>query len=129
LKPHMEVLIIEDNRINLQLMTYLVQAAGIAVTTAADGERGLELAALRRPDLIICDVCLPGLDGFQVASALKAQPELKDIPLVAVTALAMPGDRERLLQEGFDYYICKPIEPEHFSALISALIVRRKRNG
>ena len=55
MKPHMEVLIIEDNRINLKLMTYLVQAAGIAVTTAADGERGLELAALRRPDLIICD--------------------------------------------------------------------------
>lgn len=125
----MEVLIIEDNRINLQLMTYLLQAAGIAVTTATDGRRGLELAALLRPDLIICDVCLPGLDGVQVASALKAHPKLKNIPLVAVTALAMPGDRERLLQAGFDYYICNPIEPEHFSAFISALIVRRKRIG
>lgn len=125
----MEVLIIEDNRINLQLMAYLLQVNGISVTTATDGKRGLELAALLRPDLIICDVCLPGMDGFQVASALKAQPNLLHIPLVAVTGLATASDRERLLQGGFDYYISKPIEPDNFAAFISAMIFRRKGIG
>lgn len=125
----MEVLIIEDNCINLQLMTYLLQSYGITVATATDGKRGLKLAALLRPDLIICDVYMPGLDGFEVASVLKAQPNLAHIPLVAVTAMARAEDRERLLQGGFDYFISKPIEPKTFATDIVTQIVRRKKNG
>ena len=125
----MEVLIIEDNCINLQLMTYLLQSYGITVATATDGKRGLKLVALLRPDLIICDVYMPGLDGFEVASVLKAQPNLAHIPLVAVTAMARAEDRERLLQGGFDYFISKPIEPKTFATDIVTQIVRRKKNG
>lgn len=125
----MEVLIIEDNPINLQLMTYLLQSYGITVATATDGKSGLKMAEALRPDLIICDIYLPGLDGFEVASVLKAQPNLAHIPLVAVTALARAGDQERLLQRGFDYYISKPIEPKTFATDIVTQVVRRKRNG
>lgn len=115
------VLIIEDNLISLQLMTYLLETAGFSIFSALDGQEGLELAG-KKPDLIICDVHLPGVDGYQVAAALKAQPALAEIPLVAVTALAMVGDREKLLKGGFDFYISKPIEPETFAAQITALV-------
>ncbi|MDD4768486.1 MAG: response regulator [Eubacteriales bacterium] len=116
-----KVLIIEDNLISLQLMTYLLETAGFSIFSALDGQEGLELAG-KKPDLIICDVHLPGVDGYQVAAALKAQPALAETPLVAVTALAMVGDREKLLKGGFDFYISKPIEPETFAAQITALV-------
>ncbi len=119
-----QVLIIEDNLISLQLMTYLLENAGCSVNTALEGHGGLEKAALLKPDLIICDVHLPGIDGYQVAAALKAQPGLAEIPLVAVTALAMVGDREKLLKGGFDFYISKPIEPEIFATQILAVAER-----
>lgn len=117
-----QVLIIEDNLSSLQLMTYLLEIAGFIVFTAFEAQEGLEMITLMKPDLIICDVHLPGLDGYQVAAALKAQPDLAKIPLVAVTALAMVGDREKLLRGGFDFYISKPIEPEIFAAQIIAFV-------
>jgi two-component system cell cycle response regulator len=82
----------------------------------------LRLAAAERPDLIVCDVQLPGIDGYEVASRLKTQPALRRIPLVAETAMAMVGDRERVLAAGFDGYIAKPIEPAPFIAAIEALL-------
>lgn len=108
------VLVIEDNRDNLDLMVYLLRAFGHAVSSATDGEKGLALATAERPDLIVCDLHIPRLDGFEVARRLKADPALKKIPIVAVTALAMVGDRDKVLAAGFDGYITKPIEPEGF---------------
>ena len=108
------VLVIEDNRTNLELMSYLLTAFGHEVLTAADGEEGLEVARRCLPELIICDVQLPKLDGFGVAAQLKSHPALKTIPLLAVTALAMVGDRDKLLAAGFDGYLSKPIDPETF---------------
>jgi two-component system cell cycle response regulator len=108
------VLIIEDNPANLELMTYLLSTFGHTVLAAADGQRGLEAARRERPDLIICDVQLPDMDGYEVARWLKTNPELRATPLVAVTALAMVGDRERVLAAGFDGYFAKPINPETF---------------
>ncbi len=107
------ILVIEDNPANLQLMTYLLEAFGHTVVPAHSGEEGLERAA-ELPDLILCDMQLPGLDGFEVARALSQSRSLRALPLVAVTALAMVGDRERVLAEGFDGYLAKPIEPETF---------------
>jgi len=108
------ILIIEDNPANLDLMTYLLNAFGYTVLTARDGEDGLEVARQEVPDLIICDVHLPTLDGYEVARWLKSHPQLHRIPLVAVTALAMVGDRSKILASGFDGYIAKPISPETF---------------
>ena len=108
------VLIIEDNPDNLELMTYLLRAFGHAVLAAVNGRQGLEVACREHPDLIICDVQLPEMDGYEVARRLKADGTLRNTPLVAVTALAMVGDRERVLAAGFDGYPAKPIYPETF---------------
>jgi two-component system cell cycle response regulator len=110
------ILVIEDNPPNLELMTYLLGFHGYAVRTASDGASGVELAQRELPDLIICDVHLPKLDGYEVARALKQSPmlALRSTPLLAVTALAMVGDREKVLAAGFDGYIAKPIDPETF---------------
>ncbi len=116
------ILVIEDNPINLELTTYLLRAAGHEVLTAADGEAGLAAAMRERPDLIVCDIQMPGLDGYEVARALKADPALRRVPLLAVTALAMVGDRERAVAAGFDQHVSKPIDPETFIATLAALL-------
>ena len=108
------ILIIEDNPANLELMTYLLSAFGHTVLAAEDGHQGLAAALFEHPDLIVCDVQLPDIDGYEVARRLKSDPDLRATPLVAVTALAMVGDRDRVLAAGFDGYLAKPIVPETF---------------
>jgi two-component system cell cycle response regulator len=108
------ILVIEDNPANLELMSYLLTAYAHVALTAADGCGGIEAAHRERPDLIVCDVQLPDMDGYEVARRLKSDPELRTTPLVAVTALAMVGDRDRVLAAGFDGYLAKPINPETF---------------
>src|SRR5260221_11779508 len=95
-------------------MSYLVTAFGHTTFTAQDGPEGLAAARRERPDLIFCDVQLPTLDGYEVARHLKSDSALRVTPLVAVTALAMVGDRDRVLAAGFDGYLAKPINPETF---------------
>ncbi len=108
------VLVIEDNPANLELMTYLLKAFGHEPVEARDGVEGLAVARREQLDLIICDVHLPKLDGYEVIRELKRQPALRGIPTIAVTALAMVGDRDKVLAAGFDGYIAKPITPETF---------------
>ncbi|CAN7454472.1 EAL domain-containing protein [Pseudoduganella sp. LjRoot289] len=116
------ILIIEDNPTNMELMVYLLNAFGYTPLMAHDGEEGVAAARRERPDLIICDVHLPKLDGYGVVAQLKQDPALRPIPTLAVTALAMVGDRERLLAAGFDGYIGKPIEPDTFVAQIESFL-------
>src|SRR5215211_3055169 len=116
------ILIIEDNPTNLDLMTYLLSAFGHTPLTAHDGEEGLQAAQRETPDLIICDLQLPRLNGYEVARWLKSHPGLRAIPLVAVTALAMVGDRDKVLAAGFDRYISKPIDPQTLVALVERLL-------
>jgi CheY-like chemotaxis protein len=108
------VLLIEDNRPSLELMSYLLHAFGHTPLEADDGVAGLEAMRREHPDLVICDIDLPRLDGYTLAGRAKSDPALRDIPLVAVTALAMVGDRDRAIRAGFDGYLSKPIEPETF---------------
>lgn len=108
------ILIIEDNPTNMELMVYLLHAYGHTAMLAPDGHAGIALAASALPDLIVCDIHLPGMDGYGVVRHIKRQPALAGIPIVAVTALVMVGDRENLLAAGFDGYIGKPIEPTTF---------------
>ena len=123
------VLIIEDNPTNLELMAYLFVAFGHAVITAEDGFRGLEAAISEMPDLIVCDVQLPDIDGFEVARQLRSIPSVASTPMVAVTALAMMGDRERILAAGFDDYLAKPINPENFMEQMDAFLLPRHRSS
>jgi two-component system, cell cycle response regulator len=117
-------LVIEDNPTNLQLMTYLLQAFGHLVIQADDGESGLQAARREKPDLIVCDVHLPGIDGYEVARQLNNDPALCETPLIAVTALAMVGDRDKVLAAGFNGYISKPINPETFVTEVEAFLTR-----
>lgn len=116
------ILIIEDNPTNLQLMSYLLRAFGHTPLEAEDGEEGLALARREALDLIICDMALPKLDGYEVARQLKGDAVLREVPLVAVTAFAMVGDREKVLAAGFDGYIAKPINPQTFVAEVEAFL-------
>jgi len=123
------VLIIEDHLDNLELMNYLLKAFGYATLMAGDGIEGLKLAERERPELIICDIQLPGIDGFEVAKRLKSDTRLREIPLVGITALAMVGDRDRVLQAGFDGYIAKPIAPETFVNDLEAFLKPEQVRG
>ena len=116
------ILVIEDNPANMELARYVLETFGYTVSAAVDGESGLELARAEPPDLVICDLQLPGIDGIEVAKRLKAQPALSRVPLVAITAYAMVGDRERVLAAGFDGYISKPIDPQTFVPQIAAFL-------
>src|SRR6185369_4797907 len=108
------VLVIEDNPASMDLMLYLLKAFGHTAFAARDGLEGIEAVRRERPDLILCDIQLPGADGHEVCRQLKQDPALRKIVLVAVTAYAMVGDREKLLGEGFDGYLSKPIDPQTF---------------
>ncbi len=116
------ILVIEDNPANLELMTFLLEAFGYTVVAARDGAEGIEMVRRERLDLIICDVHMPRVDGYEVARYLKKDPMTRRIPLVAVTALAMVGDREKVLAAGFDGYIAKPIAPEIFVGQVEAFL-------
>lgn len=116
------VLVIEDNPANLELMTYLLQAYKYETIAADDGETGLALAQSERPDIVVCDIQLPRMDGFEVVRRLKLEEETRAIPVVAVTAFAMVGDRDRALAAGFDGYIGKPIVPETFVAQVERFL-------
>lgn len=116
------ILIIEDDPASLELARYLLAAAGHATLVASDGGTGLELAVSARPDLVICDLQMPVLDGFEVARRLRADAAWRRVPLVAVSAFSMPGDREAALAAGFDAYYSKPIAPEAFVGDVERLL-------
>lgn len=118
------ILLIEDNEQNRYLVTFLLEQRGHAVATAASGPAGIARAESAPPDLILLDIQLPGMDGYAVARALKADPRLRSIPIVAVTSYAMVGDREQAMAAGCNGYIEKPIDPETFVADIERFLPR-----
>lgn len=109
-----KILLIEDNEQNRYLATFLLEEQGFTVIHAADGPTGLDLAGRERPDLILLDIQLPLMDGYAVARALRANPAVADVPIVAVTSYAMAGDREQAISAGCDGYLEKPIDPDTF---------------
>ena len=121
------ILIIEDHLTNLELMCYLLTAFGYLPLTAADGVAGVEMIRSDAPDLVICDIHLPKMDGYQVAQLLKSDPAHRDIPIVAVTALAMVVDHDKVLKAGFNGYITKPINPEIFITQIEVYLRPEQR--
>ena len=117
-----KILLIEDNEQNRYLVTYLLEHAGYRVIHAPDGPRGIALAQRGQPDLVLLDIQLPGMDGYAVAKALRAEELSKAIPIVAVTSHAMAGDREKALAAGCDGYLEKPIDPDTFVAQVARFL-------
>jgi CheY-like chemotaxis protein len=116
------VLLVEDNAANLELVRYLLESHGFACEAAVDGASALRAAQARRPDLVLCDLQLPDVDGFEVLRGLRAMPALQGLRVIAVTAYAMVGDRERILGAGFDGYIAKPLDPARFVGQVSGFL-------
>ena len=118
-----KILIIEDNTANMTLAVFLLQSAGHTALSATDAEAGLMLARDEQPDLILMDIQLPGLDGLQATGLLKQAGATKAIPVIALTALAMKGDEERIRAAGCDGYIAKPLTYREFLATIASHLV------
>lgn len=108
------ILLIEDNEQNRYLATFLLERHGYRVTPANDGPSGIELARTLQPDLVLLDIQLPGMDGYDVARALRRVESMRLTPIVAVTSYAQVGDREKSLAAGCNGYLEKPINPETF---------------
>ncbi len=123
------VLIIEDNEQNLYLLTFILNKNGYEVVQARDGHEGIELAGQVIPSLILMDIQLPVMDGYEVARILRSNPALAQVPIVAVTSYAMIGDRERALDAGCSGYMEKPINPETFIADIENYLSLEARKG
>lgn len=123
--PGKTVLVIEDNEQNMYMTTYLLEKNGFKVVQARDGLEGLELASSTTPDLILLDIQLPVMNGYEVAHRLKGQGETANIPVVAVTSYAMTGDREAVFRAGCEGYIEKPIDPENFVDQVSRFLPDR----
>jgi two-component system cell cycle response regulator DivK len=119
-----KVLIIEDNVANMTLATFLLQSAGHSVLSARDAETGLTLARGEQPDLVLMDIQLPGMDGLEATALLKKDEATRDIPVIALTALAMKGDEERIRAAGCDGYIAKPLAYKDFLATIATHLVK-----
>ncbi len=109
------VLLVEDNPDNFELVRFLLERADYQVLEAHNGQMGLDLARRESPDLILMDLSLPGVDGWTAARELKADPKTASIPLLAITAHTLPGDRNRAFESGFNGYISKPINIQNFA--------------
>jgi two-component system, cell cycle response regulator DivK len=118
------ILVVEDNATNMKLSTFLLESADHTVIAATSAEIGLTLARETRPDLILMDIHLPGMDGLEATALLKADDATRDIPVIALTALAMKGDEERILAAGCDGYIAKPMRYRDFLATIATELAR-----
>jgi CheY-like chemotaxis protein len=122
-----KLLIIEDTENNRVLLTRRLRPLGHQILTAEDAERGLELARSEQPDLIVMDVGLPGMDGWEATRRLKADPATAKIPVIALTAHAMQSDRERSIEAGCDDYETKPIDFARLIAKVDALLASGKK--
>jgi CheY-like chemotaxis protein len=116
------ILIIEDNAADLEVMRNLLEAFDYRTSVAWDGEGVIRAARAPRPDLILCDIQMPGVDGYEVVRRIRADPELALIPVIAVTALAMVGDRDKVLAAGFSGYLSKPLDPETFVPQVKSFL-------
>lgn len=116
------ILLVEDDEASRELATFLLEHAGYRVSIAHDGAQGVQIALDERPDLVISDLQMPRVNGFELARRLLDDPQWRRVPLVAVSAFSMRGDRETALAAGFDGYLAKPITPETFVQEIAAFL-------
>jgi two-component system cell cycle response regulator DivK len=117
-----KALLVEDNENNRYLFSILLSHAGFTVSTADNGRSGLERALAEKPDVILLDIQMAEMDGYEVVGHLKNDPALSHIPVIGVSSFAMPGDRARAIDAGFAGYIEKPVDPERFGATVLQML-------
>jgi CheY-like chemotaxis protein len=120
-----KILIVEDNEMNLKLIRTLLKAKGFLLAEARDGEEALIIAVAEKPDIILIDIQIPKIDGLEVTRRIRAMDDLKDRQIVAITAHAMEGDRNKILEAGCDGYIAKPINTRTFIDEIQAILKQK----
>jgi two-component system cell cycle response regulator DivK len=121
------ILLVEDNEMNRDMLSRRLQRKGYDVIFALDGEAGVTMAATERPDLILMDMSLPALDGWEATRRLKGLPETASIPIIALTAHVMAGDRDKALEAGCDDYDAKPIDFERLLGKMQALLKKQEK--
>ena len=121
------ILLVEDNEMNRVMLSRRLQRKGFEVAMAVDGRQGVEMAQAATYDLILMDMSLPEVDGWEAARQLRAAPATKTVPIIALTAHAMAGDRDKAIEAGCDDYDTKPIELERLLGKIQALLDRNNR--
>jgi two-component system, cell cycle response regulator DivK len=117
-----KILVVEDNEINRDMMVRRLQRRGYTIVTAVDGQQGVDMTHSEKPDLVLMDMSLPVLNGWDATRQIKGDPDVKNVPVVGLTAHAMVGDRDQALQAGCDDYATKPVEFEKLIELINRLI-------
>lgn len=125
----LRILVVEDNPLNLKLVRDVLTAYGYDVVEAQTGEDGVALAGTCSPDLVLMDLQLPGIDGYEALRLLRQDPRLGGVPVVAVTAFAMKEDRERAAREGFDGYLGKPISVRELPSQVSDFLSNGRADG
>ena len=120
------LLIVDDNPSNLKLLRALLSAEGFQVRTASNADEAMQALAQGRPDLVLTDVQMPGMDGLEFTRRLKADPLTHDVPVVAITAYAMSGDEAKAIEAGCDAYVSKPIDTRALPGLLHGLLGRTK---
>ncbi|HTC54862.1 MAG TPA: response regulator [Candidatus Sulfotelmatobacter sp.] len=119
------ILVAEDNAVNRELLRELLEARGYEVFEACDGQEALHMIEQSRPELLLMDIGMPVLDGFGVIRKIRENPCIAKLPVVAVTAYAMRGDREKILNSGFDGYLSKPLNPSSLTAELDRLLTKQ----
>ncbi len=119
------ILVAEDNAVNRELLRELLELRGYTVLEACDGQEALETIEQTHPELLLLDIGMPVLDGFAVVRKIRENPRLARLPVVAVTAYAMRGDREKILNSGFDGYLSKPVDPSSLAKELDRLLAKR----
>ncbi len=119
-----KILIVEDNELNLDMLVRRLVRKGYEVVSAVDGEQGLSMTTTEQPDLVLMDMSLPGMDGWEATRRIKADPAIQSIPVIALTAHAMVGDREKALRAGCDDYDTKPVEFQRLLEKMENLLVK-----
>ena len=124
-----KVLIVEDNPLNMRLIEMVLKSNSYTLLKATDGEEALDIATRERPDLVLMDIRLPTVSGLEVARRLKENPAFSHIPIIALTAHAMKGDKEKAIEAGCDSYLSKPINTRELPRLVADMLLRRQQDN
>jgi len=123
-----KILIVEDNPQNIRLLEMVLRAKNYTLLKATDGEEALDIAMREQPDLIIMDIRLPKINGLEVTRKLRETPAFSCTPIIAVTAYAMKGDKERVIESGCDAYLSKPINTRQLPEMIAEMLLQRRKD-
>ena len=124
-----KILLVEDDPKNMRVLTMVLRPHGYTLLEATDGENALEMAVAEQPDLILMDMQLPRISGLDATRRLRQMPEFNDTPIVALTAYAMKGDREKFIEAGCDAYLSKPVSTRELPEVVAELLLRRRQDN